>query len=384
MRRSLNKLSKRDQSGFALIIVLLVIVILSTLVVEFLFSSNVNMSLAALYKERMKARYLAIGGVNSFEGLLRTGNFPGKDYAAGYCYIGVGCNDMFAPDPFAGMDFPDLSRGTWGVGVTDFALTEGETFKAIITDERSRLNLNAIVRFNLMDSHDDKKDDHVYNRIKALFMLVAETDKEIQIGESEAGEICDALVDWIDRNQDGPFENAYAGLPEPYGPRNGPMQTVGEIKLVRGMTDRLYDAVKDYLTVYPMKPKTDVFYDYRISFDHAPKAVLAAFFYGFTDPGTGTPLLSSAEALDLAEDLIAERDELTSPMSVQKVQSIAAKFSIGQGPVFQKFFFRSNKGSQNYFRLTATGMIRDVTTEIVTVMQVAPGNKIKRLYWKER
>ncbi|MEW6778256.1 MAG: hypothetical protein AB1405_18305, partial [Bdellovibrionota bacterium] len=51
---------------------------------------------------------------------------------------------------------------------------------------------------------------------------------------------------------EGAENNDYALLDEPYQARNGPMESVGELRLVKGMTTEIYRKIAPYLTVYPL------------------------------------------------------------------------------------------------------------------------------------
>ncbi|MCW5829271.1 MAG: general secretion pathway protein GspK [Deltaproteobacteria bacterium] len=79
----------------------------------------------------------------------------------------------------------------------------------------------------------------------------------------EVGKIMCAILDWLDPddhegggsagsyNCDGGAErNYYTGLDEPYEPRNGPMESIGELRLIRGMTPGMYRKIAPFLTVY--------------------------------------------------------------------------------------------------------------------------------------
>jgi hypothetical protein len=56
-------------------------------------------------------------------------------------------------------------------------------------------------------------------------------------------DIADAILDWLDEDDDprefGAEQDTYAQLPNPYRPTNGPMQSVEELLLVRGVTPQL-------------------------------------------------------------------------------------------------------------------------------------------------
>jgi general secretion pathway protein K len=68
-------------------------------------------------------------------------------------------------------------------------------------------------------------------------------------------EIVPPIVDWLDRDSieapGGAEADYYLRLIPPYEPRNGPMPTLGDLRLVRGMNDAMFMKLRDYLTVAP-------------------------------------------------------------------------------------------------------------------------------------
>ncbi len=100
--------------------------------------------------------------------------------------------------------------------------------------------------------------------LKNLFMAA-----DPLLGKNTAEEIADAVADWRDTDDNktahGAESQAYAALSKPYAPRNGPMQSVEELKLILGMTPELYEKIRPYVTVYT---------DGKINFNTAPKLTL--------------------------------------------------------------------------------------------------------------
>ncbi len=85
-----------------------------------------------------------------------------------------------------------------------------------------------------------------------------ERGKELQV--QDVSDILCAVLDWLDPDDnpastegcdEGAENEHYALLDEPYETRNGPFESVGELRLVRGVTQDIYRKVAPYLTVYP-------------------------------------------------------------------------------------------------------------------------------------
>ena len=67
--------------------------------------------------------------------------------------------------------------------------------------------------------------------------------------------IVPAIVDWLDRDSiespGGAEADYYLRLIPPYEPRNGPMPTIGDLHLVKGVDDATFSKLRNYLTVAP-------------------------------------------------------------------------------------------------------------------------------------
>src|SRR5207249_3174996 len=91
-----------------------------------------------------------------------------------------------------------------------------------LTDESSKLNLNALL---LLPT------DPLQSRQMLLGI------------PGMTAEIADAILDWIDSDQTpretGAEESYYTSLNPPYKPKNGPLEALDELMLVRGITPDL-------------------------------------------------------------------------------------------------------------------------------------------------
>ena len=73
--------------------------------------------------------------------------------------------------------------------------------------------------------------------------------------------LADRILDWREpengKRLNGAKAPEYRAAGYAYGPRNGPFQTLEELKLVIGMTPQLFDALAPALTVYTQTPWVD-------------------------------------------------------------------------------------------------------------------------------
>ncbi len=93
--------------------------------------------------------------------------------------------------------------------------------------------------------------------------LLKEVLRNAGLPEDEAERLGDAILDWKD-GDDVPRRNGaeapeYAGLPEPIAPRNGRLESLEELRYVRGVTPELYAGIFARLfTVYGNSAQVDV------------------------------------------------------------------------------------------------------------------------------
>lgn len=203
-------MSVGNQRGAVLLLVLVVVALLSALLTDWAFSTLVDLRLTETFRDSNRAYYLARGGVEVGRQLLRDDN-----------------NGYDAPGEM------------WGVGIPSYPVSDDATVSIIIADEDSRFNLNRIV-----DNLGENPNPLMRDRFRRLLT---------QLGIDDPDALSDALSDWIDRNQETSArgaENAwYQGLAQPLACKDGPLDTVDELLLVKGFTPEIVDKLTPHVTV---------------------------------------------------------------------------------------------------------------------------------------
>ena len=195
----------RDDGGFALVAVLLVLAILGIVGAEFAFSMRLEASAVRAYRDGVTGAHLAEAAV---EQAIR-------EIAADYAYA-VGCQDD-DPVRFYSRDrapLPLLPRKDVELG--------GGRFEYTITDEEGRLNVNA--------GNTDRLD-----RLLQAFELPKTTRDTI----------VDSIQDWRDANDNYRINGAesddyYLKRPVPYRARNANLESVQELLQIKGVTEELF------------------------------------------------------------------------------------------------------------------------------------------------
>ncbi len=233
--------SLNRRQGLVLILVLIVVAALSLAAYAFASLMVVQSESAHLTGRRIQARMLASSGVESLRVFLLQD--PAMQSESGGLYDNPA---MFQGVTVMGEADPDeLGKFTVLVPAMDQAGgLAGVRYG--LEDESARLNLNALLLI-------DQQARELQEATGELAALVAE-DAEGLLADSPARsllmalpgmtvEIADAILDWLD-DDDSPREfgaeaEYYSSLAPPYGPKNGPLETVEELLLVRGVTPQL-------------------------------------------------------------------------------------------------------------------------------------------------
>jgi general secretion pathway protein K len=222
---------RRNQRGIALLVVLMGLALMTLIVVDFATESSLGYVSAATQANEIRAYYLARSGISFGLSLLAADARADAQSQTTY----------------------DALTDVWAVPFPTMPLEGGEAGFSIV-DEARKINLNAII-----DQDGTVNTDHL--QIVERLLSVIGVDPRI----------LPAIVDWIDADgietQGGAEAEYYLALHPPYMPRNGPMPTIGDLKMVRGVNDAMFNRLREFVTVSPEK---------LVNANTAPPEVLAA------------------------------------------------------------------------------------------------------------
>jgi general secretion pathway protein K len=203
-------MSLRNQRGAVLLLVLVVVALLSALLTDWAFSTLVDLRLTETFRDSNRAYYLARGGVE-----------------VGRQLLWMDKNEYDAPSEM------------WGVGIPVYPVSEEASVTISIVDEDGRFNLNKVV-----DNLGENPNPLWRDRLRRLLT-------HLEIDDPDA--LSDALIDWIDRNQTtsarGAENSWYQGLAQPLASKDGPLDTVDELLLVKGFTPEIVEKLTPHVTV---------------------------------------------------------------------------------------------------------------------------------------
>ena len=130
-----------------------------------------------------------------------------------------------------------------------------------MVDLSGRLQINRLVQTKAKDQGEKEKEseNNTEKEVRAILLQLL-LSPSFSLEDTEAYGIVDALVDWIDedeRESDNGVESSYyQALKTPYECRNGPVRSIKELLLVKGISPLLLfgkgedKGLADYLTVY--------------------------------------------------------------------------------------------------------------------------------------
>ena len=218
-----RSLARNDERGVALLLALLVLALLVALILEFDTDARREYRDAAAFRDNFKATVLTRAAVQAARAVLQQDHL--RDRQTGQAY--------------------DATTDLWAFPIEKYAIGDG-LMTAQIEDERSKLNLN-----DLAAGVDPNVKKTKMLRLKRLFNL-------LQINP----DLVDAIADWVDADDIPEAAGAetvyYQSLRPSYRAANTPLQTLREIRLIKGMTPEIVDKLLRYVTVYPQEGESRV------------------------------------------------------------------------------------------------------------------------------
>jgi len=310
MRRS-------DERGIALLLTLLVLTLLVALILEFDAEARREYRDAAAFRDNFKATVLARAAVQAARGTLQ--------------------QDL-AKDRKAGQFF-DSSTDLWALPIRDYAIGDG-LLTGQVEDERGKLNLNDLAAGGDLIAKKAR-----VQRVKRLFEL-------LQINP----DLVDAIVDWVDQDETpepaGAESLYYQTLRPSYRAANAPLQTLLELRLIKGMTPDIMAKLSKVVTVYPQEGQS------KVNLNTASPLVLQAL-----DPSI-TQSVASDIALARPFKTIQELDRVSSFADIGKELRAQNLYDVKSDLFLAHMMVRVNEVTRN-----ATAVLqRDQNTGTSTVL----------------
>lgn len=287
--------SRRRDRGVALLVVITWLALMIALVGEFTFGTTVDAAEAANARDELRAHYMARSAINLSRLLIKiqtkfvdpvmgqarkmlndfTGGSGGQSGSANPAAPAGGLGISLRVTDYADMlmgffsgskDEANSLGSLIGLDLTNakgLGMTSGR-FDAEITAEDGKIDLNCGGGLGTGGYFDKQK--IVFRQLSGL-MFAQRYDRLFSNADSGGQfnsrlEVARALIDFVDSDQQMfAFESSSTSAAEDYhydaNPRdkyrahNNTLDSLEEIRLVRGVTDGFYEAFSPYLTVYP-------------------------------------------------------------------------------------------------------------------------------------
>jgi general secretion pathway protein K len=207
-----------------------------------------------------------------------------------------------------------------------------------IVDAQGQYNLNNLVRRGQI-SNDDV----------AVF-------QRLLVSQELAAELADSVVDWLDTDANtqpsGAEDIDYLNVEPPYRAANQLLQSIGELRLVKGFDRDAVEKLRPLITALPEATS--------ININTAPSAVLSALF----------PDLSLSEA----DDLVSQRDENPFSDVGQLKERLPSDVALPKVPYDIK---------SSYFEVTIDTLFGRLQRQTVALLHRPSGTPVKVL-WQQR
>jgi general secretion pathway protein K len=184
---------------------------------------------------------------------------------------------------------------------------EGGNVAVAIVDEDRKLNVNSMVQNATLNQL-------AIQKMQRLFTIL-----DVNV------DLVQAIIEWITPSVPGGSNgDYYLGLKPPYQPRYGAMPTIGDLQMVRGFNEAVFNRVSPFLTVMPVT---------TVNANTAPPQVLAAL----------EPELT--EDQKIVKDILEEREirpfsQTTDILNLPSVGAIGQR--LGRDVVLRSTYFTIN------------------------------------------
>jgi general secretion pathway protein K len=330
-----------EEGGMALLVTLLIVTLVAVVVLDLNYLMRVEVHSAANFRDEVRAYYLAKSGVTLVGELFRR-------------------------------DLPELAelKRHLLAGVPQTVPVGEDSVTVRVVDEQGKINLNALVQEPATASPGPRPPGaqaaspvrgrpgaQAAEPPRTWIDITQDLFQRLGIDPTLVG----ALVDWIDADDlptgpGGAESQYYRTLEKPYVARNAPMETIAELRLIRGVTDQLLltlgakrvdglvdPATNAYLTVVPLAQGGR----WHVNLNTAPLPILR----------------SLTREVGAFADLIVER------RSQQWISNMTELPALGITGTALQDFQQWGTLSSTYFSVQARGTVGEMTSQITALLQ---------------
>ncbi|MBX3180264.1 MAG: general secretion pathway protein GspK [Candidatus Hydrogenedentes bacterium] len=338
--------TRKRNEGVALILTLLFVVLLTVLVVEFAYEAQVEASYSLNSGNDFQARLAARSAVYKGLSVLETDRLQSE----------LGAADGSASPA-------DSRLSSWALP-GEFEPLNDAVMRATISDEFGKINLNALVDYSTGEKF-------VREQVRQALILFFQQRATTGGQNVDAEALVDAIIDWLDEDDEidgnGAETAFYQAAETPYSCKNGPMDSIDELLLIKGMSPALFFGARDvdppqlpvteFLTVHGdwigrINPNT-----VYIDLDSGVSDALEAYCLGWVEAG----MAEDINFEQMIQDMLSVQEELG---AYQNVDDLAGYVTHVELAVAES---RRPRGGAQDLEAAQVAAEREVLRQIFTV-----------------
>jgi len=275
----------KNNSGIILLVVLWSLVIIAIMALTLARGTQMELAMARNAIGKVQSHYIAWAGVMFAVEHIRkdTESDESKDFDTLYL-CGISQDGIsILQDRFKEIE---VGNGTFSIRYNEYnsSVEKEELFYGLKDLERN-INLNTL----------SIQTAPILSSLLALLGVDVKT----------ADEIAYSVVDWTDANdilshsEYGAENDYYEEATPSYAVKNKPFDSLDELRLVRGVTDQIFEKMRVFVALFPRQGS------FKVNFDTAPRIVLLAMAKSVSGSMTNTEI---ADAESLVEKIIIHRN----------------------------------------------------------------------------
>jgi general secretion pathway protein K len=350
-----------DESGVALVLTLVIVTLVAIIVLELNYLMRVDVHASANFRDGVRAYYLAKSGVTVVK-------------------------ELFSRDI---QELEEL-KNTLLAGGSHTLPIGGEETTVRVIDETGKININALVPDTAVPQQSAGAQvpqgqqsagaqlpqmrrgaqPREAQTVSPWIQVTQDLFQRLGVDPTLVG----AMIDWVDVDDiptgaGGAESNYYRSLDKPYTARNGPMETIAELRLIKGVTDEvllklgarrvggIVDPVTNlYLTAVPLPQGGG----WRVNLNTAPLAVLNSL---------------TREMGQFADAIVQQRAE-------RRIEKISDLQQYGISGEALQDFERLGTLTSLYYSVEARGGVGDMVKQITALMRTGGDQASQILYWR--
>jgi general secretion pathway protein K len=207
----------RNSGGFAILLTLLIFTLLVTVTLQFNTSMTSELYAAANLRDGVRLGSIASSGFH---------------YALAVLFEDANAENEFDSLHEDWANFRALSANS-------SQMFEDGRFEVRIIDHSGRIQIN-----QLLKAPDEMGGEYTYNMTQKDLLIRFLRSEEFDLDEETVDDLVDALKDWMDPDHEvtgfGAENSFYQTLDKPYACKNGPVDSLEELLLVRGISRELF------------------------------------------------------------------------------------------------------------------------------------------------